>query len=166
MARKKVLKYTLISVLLIFAGWAIIPIFIDREVSEELPNQATTITVQETPTSVPSPDAINEKQEMSIERSGTFSGRNNYSAEGSVRLVEDADGVRYLRFDDNFKTSNGPDLLVYIGSEQDRGISLGVLKGNIGSQNYQLPDDLDVQSVDTVTIFCRSFNVDFGSASL
>jgi hypothetical protein len=41
-----------------------------------------------------------------------------------------------------------------------------VLKGNIGDQNYALPADVDIDRYRTVTIWCRRFSVNFGSAPL
>lgn len=104
--------------------------------------------------------------ETSLKRTSGFEGRNNYDGEGTVSLIKDVSGKRYVRFEDNFKADNGPDLIVYIGTADDRGTSLGVLKGNIGAQNYELPTELDLATVDTIRVFCRAFNVDFAIATL
>ena len=45
-------------------------------------------------------------------------------------------------------------------------IHLGALKGNIGDQNYELPSDLDLNKYRAVTIWCRRFGVNFGTAPL
>jgi hypothetical protein len=73
------------------------------------------------------------------------------------------DGKRILRFTD-FKVSNGPDVVVYISAIDDANdndtvnnskfISLGSIKGNIGDQNYYLPDDLDLNVYRSVVIWC------------
>lgn len=85
------------------------------------------------------------------------------------------DGVqRFLRFED-FSTDNGPDLNVYLSPAptdapasqfDDDFIDLGDLKGNIGSQNYEIPADVDLDFYSTVVIWCVRFSVIFGAAEL
>jgi len=45
-------------------------------------------------------------------------------------------------------------------------IHVGALKGNIGDQNYELPDGVDLGKYKAVTIWCRRFGVNFGTAPL
>jgi hypothetical protein len=45
-------------------------------------------------------------------------------------------------------------------------IDLGALKGNIGDQNYVVPDDINLANYGSVVIWCRRFSVNFGSAQL
>jgi hypothetical protein len=45
-------------------------------------------------------------------------------------------------------------------------IDLGVLKGNIGDQNYQLVSDVDLSKYRAVSIWCKRFSVNFGAAPL
>ena len=45
-------------------------------------------------------------------------------------------------------------------------IDLGVLKGNIGDQNYQLGSDVDLAKYRAVSIWCKRFSVNFGAAAL
>ena len=45
-------------------------------------------------------------------------------------------------------------------------IHLGALKGNIGDQNYELPAGADLNKYQSVTIWCRRFGVNFGTAPL
>ena len=51
-------------------------------------------------------------------RTGTFVSR-DHTTTGSVRIVELADGRRYLRLDD-LATDNGPDLFVYLSTNACR----------------------------------------------
>ena len=94
---------------------------------------------------------------------------------GRALVVETADGRRFLRFE-GFETSNGPDLLVYLstkdadpndwhGYDADF-IDLGPLKGNVGDQNYRLPEDVDLDRYSTAVIWCRRFTVGFAAADL
>jgi hypothetical protein len=45
-------------------------------------------------------------------------------------------------------------------------IEVGTLKGNIGDQNYELPADIDLAKYRAVTIWCKRFSVNFGTAPL
>jgi hypothetical protein len=48
----------------------------------------------------------------------------------------------------------------------ERFVSLGKLKGNIGSQNYELPDDLNLSRFKSAVVWCKRFAVGFGVAGL
>ncbi len=93
---------------------------------------------------------------------------------GVASVLTDGSPQRFLRFDD-FETDNGPDLNVYLTSADateneglfdDDFIDLGNLKGNIGSQNYEIPPEVDLDLYDTVVIWCVRFSVAFGAADL
>ena len=80
------------------------------------------------------------------ERSGRFVSR-EHSTSGVATIYRLDDGRRFLRIDD-LHTSNGPALFVYLSANpaggresafDDRYLNLGGLKGNIGSQNYEIP---------------------------
>jgi len=95
---------------------------------------------------------------------------------GRAIVLEAADGERFLRFED-FETSNGPDLLVYLSSKTPSGpddwhgydqdfVDLGPLKGNVGNQNYRIPADADLEKYLTAVVWCRRFEVGFAAATL
>jgi|SRR4029077_20131760 len=106
--------------------------------------------------------------------SGTF-----YSilhpTKGTATIFQMGDGTRVLRLT-SFATSNGPDVHVYmvaaddakdVATVQQAGfIDLGVIKGNIGDQNYTLGSDLDLAKYRAVSIWCKRFSVNFGAAAL
>lgn len=106
--------------------------------------------------------------------SGSFESRSRYTVEGTATVYRLEDGSRILRLEE-FSSTNGPDLFVYLttadsaDSDDDLNrdfVDLGVLKGNIGSQNYEIPDDVDLDRYDTVVVWCRRFTVGFGAADL
>ena len=109
-----------------------------------------------------------------VVESGTFSGV-MHPTSGTASIYRTADGDRILRFT-NFKTSNGPDVHVYLVAVNDakdsatvKGadfVDLGTMKGNIGDQNYTLDRDLDLTKYRTVSIWCKRFAVNFGAAPL
>jgi len=90
-----------------------------------------------------------------------------HDAVDEVFVIEAEDGSKFLRFE-NFKASNGPDLYVYLATDETASdyVSLGKLKGNIGNQNYLIPSGADLSNQDTVLIWCKQFSVLFGSAKL
>ena len=88
-------------------------------------------------------------------------------------MQDDADR-RFVRLE-NLDTSNGPDLFVYLsanpfdgeeGAFDDDYVNLGRLQGNIGSQNYEIPANVDPFRYASVVIWCDRFNSAFGAAPL
>ena len=94
---------------------------------------------------------------------------------GTATIFQTGDGTRLLRLT-SFSTSNGPDVHVYMVAADDAKdvatvqkagfIDLGVIKGNIGDQNYRLASDLDLAKYRAVSIWCKRFSVNFGAAAL
>jgi hypothetical protein len=105
---------------------------------------------------------------------GSFVSRNRYTVTGKATAYQLDDGQRLLRLED-FESTNGPDLLVYLtaaGADDDDAaldgdfVDLGPLTGNIGNQNYVIPTDVDLDRYDSVVIWCRRFSTSFGVADL
>ena len=96
---------------------------------------------------------------------------------GEARILQVA-GEPVLRLE-NFLTENGPDLYVYLvyndsgsprkpekeGDPADF-FSLGRLRSTNGSFNYEIPAAVDLNKVQSVTIWCQAFSVNFGYAAL
>ncbi len=98
-----------------------------------------------------------------------------HQAQGKASLIRLPDGRRFLRFEE-FRVTNGPDLYVYLSGHraprnraqlhEGAALEIGVLKGNIGNQNYELPAGLDLSKFKSTAIYCKRFSVMFGSAEL
>ncbi len=98
-----------------------------------------------------------------------------HETKGTATVFQLADGKKTLRLTD-FATSNGPDVHVYLVASDDAKdndtvtkagfIDVGTLKGNIGDQNYDLPANTDLAKYRAVTIWCKRFGVNFGTAPL
>jgi hypothetical protein len=90
-----------------------------------------------------------------------------HKAQGVAKVINLADGKTFLRLE-NLKTTNGPDLYVYLSTGKDVSdiVNLGRLKGNIGNQNYEIPTGTDLAKYNTVLIWCKAFSTLFGSAKL
>jgi hypothetical protein len=94
---------------------------------------------------------------------------------GTATIYRMGDGSRVLRFT-SFSTSNGPDVHVYMVASDDAKdvatvqqagfIDLGVIKGNVGDQNYTLGPDVDLSKYRAVSVWCKRFSVNFGAAPL
>ena len=98
-----------------------------------------------------------------------------HETKGMAAIYELPGGKKTLRLTD-FQTSNGPDVQVYLVAAPDAAdndtvkragfVPLGALKGNLGDQNYDVPSDIDLNKYQSVTIWCRRFGVNFGTAPL
>ena len=94
---------------------------------------------------------------------------------GTATIYELADGKRVLRLT-NFAVDNGPDLYVRLIAAKDAKntasvaktdhVELGKLKGNKGSQNYDVPANVDLSKYRVVSIWCNRFSVNFAAAPL
>ena len=108
-------------------------------------------------------------EDISTTYSGTFVGVNDgiHNAEGMAKVIRLDDASMILRLE-NFKATNGPDLYVYLATDKSASdfVDYGRLKGNIGNQNYEIPEGTDFSRYDTVLIWCKAFSVLFGSAEL
>lgn len=148
---KKILIAVAAAGALWFAWWTISPFFIDKKVSEELNISAESEGVQPV-----------------LARRGVFKGFDRiHTGSGNVSVIQV--GERYvLRFEDNFAVANGPDLVVGLGKGgvYQKGTQIAALKGNIGSQNYDVPLDIKLEDYDEVWIWCRAFSVGFAKAIL
>ncbi len=121
-------------------------------------------------TTPPSAEPANDAGPRTVS-AGSFSGI-DHRASGSATVYEQ-DGRYVLRFEDDTDIQNGPDLYVwvladdtYAGGIPSGYLDLGKIKGNVGGQNYELPDGFDPAVHRTVLVWCLRFNVPFAMASL
>lgn len=145
-------------------------LFTDREVSEALPGAAAAPMG-----AVPAEETAGGGEAAPT----TLAGGEFVSLEHETRgtaLVLDTPGRQVLRFED-FETSDGPDLLVYLSAKEPAGpddwygydrdfVDLGELKGNVGNQNYAIPSNVDLDRYSTAVVWCRRFEVGFAAAVL
>jgi hypothetical protein len=151
-----------LAVLVAFVGWYLFRperLFVNQSVSESLPEQTAAATMPAEPVVV---------------TMGAFH-KGSHETKGTATIFEYPDGRRVLRLTD-FETSNGPDVQLYLVKATDAMdnesvtkagfVHLGALKGNIGDQNYDVPSDVDLSTHRAVTVWCRRFGVNFGTAPL
>jgi len=94
---------------------------------------------------------------------------------GTATIYQLTDGKRVLRLTD-FAVDNGPDLHVRLIAADDAKdtasvakadhVELDKLKGNKGSQNYDVPKNVDLSKYKVVSIWCNRFSVNFAAAPL
>lgn len=162
------------------------PLFIDRTVTEAFPMSAKATL----PEGMTKEQAETELMEASKQTSaasekmpataiatlakGSFTDADSFHKGSGTALVARVGSDRVLRLEE-FRVTNGPDLYVYLAvhpqprsrAELDQGhVSLGRLKGNIGSQNYSIPESVRIESHQSVVIYCRRFHVVFSTATL
>ena len=140
-------------------------LFIDDVVHEAPPAPATAVAP-----ATGSATATPATRTLSVGAFRSF----EHASSGTARVLALADGRRYVRFE-RFRTSNGPALKVYLSAApaagpgdafDDRYVSLGDLKGNIGEQNYAIPRDVDLARYRSVVVWCARFHVPFAAAAL
>jgi hypothetical protein len=138
-------------------------LFVRTSVNESLPAAAQPTSRSSAGASVPAGLASGQFHSVAHE------------TRGIATIYELDGGKRVLRLTD-FATSNGPDVRVYLVAAPDARddetvkkagfVELGKLKGTDGDQNYDVPADLDLSTYRAVTIWCRRFSVNFGTAAL
>jgi Electron transfer DM13 len=149
--------------LFVFEPWKLV---VNQTVDEAVP--VATAPVAVAPVAAPPVQTL---------ASGTFISHEHASS-GTVRILKLADGSRVLRLE-NLHTSNGPRLKVWLTDapvidgaagwyvfDDGRHVDLGDLKGNIGSSNYSIPADVDLDDLTSVSIWCDRFSVSFAAAAL
>lgn len=170
---RKPLTWILVAVLVVGVGvgaflfqpWKL---FTDKTVDETLPD-----TVEDSDAEVDGESSQPEGPVAVV--SGEFITQEHDTA-GAVEIVENPDGSLQLAIEE-LATSNGPDLRVWLTDQAvdpdewsvfDDGyyVELGKLKGNEGNQVYDIPDDVDLEKVTSVSIWCKRFSVSFGAAEL
>jgi hypothetical protein len=104
---------------------------------------------------------------MSTEKAkGNFSNGPYGTASGLAKIYSTSSGNK-LAFED-FSSSNGPDLKVYLSKEKDpvNFINLGDLKSVKGNQLYDIPNNINTAEYQFALIYCKRFSHLFGYAEI
>ncbi len=98
--------------------------------------------------------------------SGSFRGYGSEKVSGQAKIY--LTNTQYMLKLENFSTTNGPDLKVYLSKAASPSghISLGALKSTNGNQVYEITGTPDFSQYRFVLIHCERFNHLFGSAEL
>ncbi len=173
----------------ILAWWLGSPLFLDRTVDEDFPIDArATIPDSITQGEVEQvaaglADQMDEIAEPmpdgdapeALRRGQFVDADNSHRGVGRATVYRLANGDHLLRFEE-FRVTNGPDLRVLLTShagptshaDLDAAgyVELGQLKGNVGDQDYPIPNDVDIAGQRSVVIYCRPFQVEFSVTRL
>jgi hypothetical protein len=153
-------------------------VFVDSTVDESFPSPTTVTTTDGGADAEGAGQAADPEgstpppSEPRVVAAGTFVPRDK-DASGTA-VVYDLDGQQVLRLED-FATSNGPDVFIVLSphpADSDNAtlaqgyLSLGSMKGNIGSQNYEIPAGTDLNAYQSVIVWCDRFTSAFGASEL
>lgn len=162
----------LVALLAIDLAVFVLPSFAPRTTANDTaPTFAITTTAVSAPTS---PATAQTSTPALAARTGTFNEAPGIdTAAGNATLGLASDGRIVLRLD-HFRASAGPDLFVYLvtvarpttSAEVQSGLEVAPLKATTGDQNYILPAGIDVSQYKAAVIYCKSFSVIFGYATL
>ena len=146
----------------------VVPTLSDTKVVEEFPAavaEPTTVPSPSTAASAVPPTTVTaEPVRIST---GTLRGI-VHDATGTASVYERSDGSRVVALE-AIDIEPGPDYRVYVVSGPDRespgdGLELDALRGNQGTQYYEVPSGTDVGPGWTVLVWCRAFGVPIANA--
>lgn len=127
---------------------------------------------QETQATTSATSPATQKTQTAV-KSGTFKAA-EHPTKGTVSVVTEQ-GKKFLEFDGNFKTDNGPDLFVILhrsdappesGIKEKDYVKVARLQKTSGTQRYAVPNNVNLADFKSVAIWCRAFNSTFGYAPL
>jgi hypothetical protein len=89
-----------------------------------------------------------------------------HTVSGSVKVYED--GGKKIVVLDPFSSQNGPDLRIYLSTDQNatQYVNLGALKSVTGKQSYDVTGMPDLEKYKFILVWCQEFSVLFGKAEL
>jgi hypothetical protein len=136
--------------------------------------EPTATEVPATPTEVPATPTPAGPVTLSA---GSFIFIDNlHSAEGTASIVQQPDGTRVLRFDQNFSVTFGPDLFVWLSGHPlptteaetiNQGyVQLDRLQSRSGTQEYVIPADVNLDNFQSAVVWCEAFRQVMSSATL
>jgi len=121
-------------------------------------------------------ESLSEQSQSATLATGNFRDRDTvHKGSGTATIFRGDTGELTLRLTE-FQVTNGPDLKVWLVSarhvtgdeavKMSDYVALGPLKGNIGDQNYDIPEGTDIGAYPSVVIWCEQFGVLFSAADL
>lgn len=156
----------------------VLPAYRDRVVVERMPTAlaaaevpttstttTTTTVIAPTPTTAvgPKPTTTTTAQQPVVIRTGSLSGV-DHRASGDVRLYRQPNGAYVVGLED-FDIQPGPAYVLYVVPGESRrdidgGVRLAALRGNRGTQFYDVPTGTDLgEGTWTVLVWCETFDV-------
>ena len=86
------------------------------------------------------------------------------------------DGKKFIVFSDDFRAANGPDLKIFLSPKSiadatgknavDGSINIGELKKTKGTQEYEVPANINLADYGSVLVHCEAYSVLWGGGDL
>lgn len=169
-----ILPALFILIVIVFVSYTFIYPALTAKTSNEKLADITQTNKQRTPAVVGANDPSKPMAEQPAEivepkllRSGSFRGIKGETVSGKGSIVT-FQGVNFLRLDETFNSTNGPDLYVGFGNNDmvDKTTLFARLKATSGGQNYEIPSDIDPAAYNQIYIYCKIYNHGYGIADL
>jgi len=122
--------------------------------------------------SVPTVQSVSTEYDIKVE--GNFV-RKSKRLKGGYSVVQE-NGRTIIRFADNFKTVNGPDLKVFLSPQSIQNASgqtatqgavlLGFVKSNKGTQDYIVPSGVNLTNFSSILVHCEAYSVLWGGGNI
>lgn len=145
--------------------WAfVIPLFTSKTANEKI----TDIPQKTVQSGTPQPSGSQAPTPgPQVLTTTAFVAQNNEHIEGRASLIR-SENTYFIRLEDDFKVTNGPDLYVGFGSngKVDLNSLFTKLKANNGGQNYEVPSNIDPNTYTDIFVYCKFFKVSFGYAPI
>lgn len=96
-------------------------------------------------------------------------------AEGEITIYQLANGSRILRFSEDFRSTRAPDIRIILTRNPDpmdeRGVGvdyleIGVLRGNIGAQNYIVPTVADFSRYPVMVLYSSEYDAPIATLTI
>ena len=97
---------------------------------------------------------------------GSFSNGSYGNASGTAKIYNVGSKLQLAL--ENFSSSNGPNLMVYLSKEKEpiNFINLGDLKSTTGNQLYEIPLGVNAYEYKYALVYCKEYSHLFGAAEL
>lgn len=113
-------------------------------------------------------------QEKDIQKGNKWV-KKSYKIEGDW-AIKNTNGILKLNFAENFKTSRGPDVKVYLSPKQiedidkrepvdKKGVFLGVIENFSGAQSYKIPEGIRLEDYSSIVLHCQAYSVVWGGTN-
>ncbi|GAB5454232.1 MAG: hypothetical protein Hens2KO_04610 [Henriciella sp.] len=126
------------------------------------------------PASAQASTDVSITQEISYETSGDFV-RKSKRLKGSWNVEQRGDKT-FIVFSDDFRAANGPDLKIFLSPKSiadatgknavDGSINIGELKKTKGTQEYEVPANINLADYGSVLVHCEAYSVLWGGGDL
>jgi hypothetical protein len=151
-----------------FIAVVLVPYYRDTEVVEAFPRVEAPSTPDSGAPAGEAPAPEPEPTEPIKLSTGDLQGI-DHDATGVAAVYRQPDGSFFVGLE-GIDVESGPDYYVYVVQGIDRdspgdGVNLGALRGNQGTQYYDVPAGTEVGPDWTVLIWCRAFGVPIASAT-